>query len=109
MIRFERVPEPPEFDQKARVPGNHWLAANPGTQRPKDFWTPFKGALAQGFRDLCAYSAMYEPVGTDDRGCRAPRSPPFFSDSRSEHRLPDTAGVGQVSTSAPRGPALRPP
>ena len=66
MIRFERVPEPADFDPRARAPGNAWLEANPDKTRPKDFWTPFKGALAEGFRNLCAYSAMYEPVGTVD-------------------------------------------
>ena len=57
MIRFARVPEPEDFDERAKAPG---LAAHPDAGRPKDFWTPFKGALAQGFRSLCAYSAMYE-------------------------------------------------
>lgn len=66
MIRFERVREPAEFDRQARVPGNAWLAANPDKKRPKDYWTPFKGDLGLGFRNLCAYSAMYEPVGTVD-------------------------------------------
>ena len=66
MIRFERVDEPGDFDEWARVPGNAWLAANP-EGRPKDYWTRFKGALAEGFRNLCAYSAMYEPVGTVDQ------------------------------------------
>ena len=66
MIRFEPVPEPADFDQKAKKPGKAWLAANPGSKRPKDFWTHFKGKLADGFRNLCAYSAMYEPVGTVD-------------------------------------------
>ena len=66
MIRFEKVPEPADFDQRARTPGEEWLAANPGSKRPKDLWTPFKGKLADGFRNLCAYSAMYEPVGTVD-------------------------------------------
>ena len=65
MIRFERVPEPEDFDAEARVPGRAWFTANP-TGRPKDYWTPFKGKLAEGFRNLCAYSAMYEPVGTVD-------------------------------------------
>ncbi len=49
------------------VPGTRWLATHPDAKRPKDFWTPFKGVLAQGFRNLCAYSAMYGPVGTVDR------------------------------------------
>ena len=66
MIRFERVPEPADFDRRAREPGNAWLVANPGDRRPKDYWSPFKGDLAEGFRNLCAYSAMYEPVGTVD-------------------------------------------
>ena len=76
MIRFERVPEPTEFAEKAKAPGTAWLAANPGGGRPKDYWTPFKGALAVGFRNLCAYSAMYEPVGTVDHfvSCHEDRS-----------------------------------
>ena len=66
MIRFEPVDEPRDFQEKAKAPGAAWLAANPDARRPKDYWTPFKGALARGFRDLCAYSAIYEPVGTVD-------------------------------------------
>ncbi len=76
MIRFEPVPEPTRFDREVRLPGEAWLAANPEPVRPKDFWTPFKGALADGFRNLCAYSAMYEPVGTVDHfvSCHEDRS-----------------------------------
>ena len=76
MIRFEPVDEPPDFQEKVRAPGAAWLAANPDAKRPKDYWTPFKGALARGFRDLCAYSAMYEPVGTVDHfmSCHEDRS-----------------------------------
>ena len=76
MIRFEPVDEPADFQEKARAPGAAWLAANPDAKRPKDYWTPFKGALARGFRDLCAYSAMYEPVGTVDHfmSCHEDRS-----------------------------------
>ena len=64
MIRFDPVAEPLDFQEKAKAPGAAWLAVHPDADRPKDYWTPFKGALARGFRDLCAYSAMYEPVGT---------------------------------------------
>ena len=76
MIHFERVPEPADFDQRARVPGNQWLAAHPGDKRPKNFWTPFEPALAQGFLNLCAYSAMYVSVGTVDHfvSCHEDRS-----------------------------------
>jgi len=66
MIRFEPVPKPPEFAEKAEQPGATWLARHPHARRPKDLWTPFKPDLADGFRSLCAYSAMYEPVGTVD-------------------------------------------
>ena len=66
MIHFDPVPEPAQFHEKARMPGTAWLRDNPSAARPRDYWTPFKGALAQGFGDLCAYSVMYEPVGTVD-------------------------------------------
>lgn len=66
MIPVVPLPEPPEFDEKARQPGLAWLEANPGAKRPKDFWSPFKPDLADGFHQLCGYTAMYEPVGTVD-------------------------------------------
>lgn len=65
MIRFSPPPEPPEFNEKTRKRGNIWLAKNPD-KRPKDYWTPFKNNLADGFGNLCGYSVMYEPVGTVD-------------------------------------------
>ncbi|HEU4411215.1 MAG TPA: hypothetical protein VFS43_38535 [Polyangiaceae bacterium] len=71
MIRVERVPEPPDFDEKVRRPGSAWLAerrAEGGAAegRPRDYWTPFRERLAEGFRNLCAYHAMRENVGTVD-------------------------------------------
>jgi hypothetical protein len=65
MIHFNRVPEPPDFDQGARQKGKKWINDHP-TGRPVDLWSPYKSALADGFRNLCAYSVMYEPVGTVD-------------------------------------------
>jgi hypothetical protein len=63
-------PEPADFDDQCRIRGNAWLARNPkGTRkakRPKDFWSPFRPALADAFSNLCAYGAMYEPNGTVD-------------------------------------------
>ena len=83
MIHFDRVPEPPDFDERARLPGNAWLAAHPGNERPRDYWTPFKTTLAEGFRNLCAYSAMYEPVGTVDHftSCDEDRSQAYEWDN----------------------------
>lgn len=66
MMRFEPVPKPPGFCEQVELPGAEWLAKNPGAQRPRDYWSPFRSQLANGFRSLCAYSAMYEPVGTVD-------------------------------------------
>ena len=65
MIHFIPPSEPYEFGGKVRQPGTEWLANNP-TGRPRDYWSHCKWALAEGFRNLCAYSAMYEPVGTID-------------------------------------------
>ncbi|MFQ2713495.1 hypothetical protein ACK3YJ_01130 [Aeromonas caviae] len=66
-----RLTEPAEFDARCRQTGQQWLQANPKAdrkpgQRPRDYWSPFKPQLADGFRQLCAYGAMYEPVGTVD-------------------------------------------
>lgn len=66
MIRFEQPPEPTDFDERVRQRGSGWLKNNPHPQRPRDYWTPFRPQLADGFGNLCAYSCMYEPVGTVD-------------------------------------------
>ncbi len=66
MIRFEPSPQPSTFAARAETRGAAWLASNPDTARPPDYWSEFKGALADAFKWLCAYSAMYEPVGTVD-------------------------------------------
>lgn len=66
VIPVEPVPEPPTFDERARRPGNDWLAKNPSASRPRDYWSPFKASLAEGFKNRCGYSAMYEPAGTVD-------------------------------------------
>lgn len=66
MIPCLPVPEPPDFDEKARQPGNAWLASHPNASRPRDYWSPFRGLLAEGFKCLCGYSAMWIPDGTVD-------------------------------------------
>lgn len=65
MIRFEPVPEPPDFDERVRQRGKAWLAAHP-TGRPRDYWREFTPQLRKGFRDLCAYSAMWIQTGDVD-------------------------------------------
>lgn len=66
MIHFECVPEPPDFDREVRQKGEDWLAKNPDKKRPRDLWSPFRKYLADGFQNLCGYSAMFEPIGTID-------------------------------------------
>lgn len=66
MIKVEPVQEPHDFDAKARKPGHAWLAKNKNTGRPRDYWSPFKFKLADGFGQRCGYSAMFEPVGSVD-------------------------------------------
>jgi hypothetical protein len=65
MIRFDPVQKPLGFGDAAQR-GSTWVAHNPNAARPKDLWSPFKSFLAAGFRNLCGYSVMYEPVGTVD-------------------------------------------
>ena len=73
MKRFIPPPEPPDFDARVRQPGEQWLAHSldengklPKGTRPPGRWGEFKNQLADGFGNLCAYSVMYEPVGTVD-------------------------------------------
>lgn len=66
MIRFEPVSEPATFDLDCRKRGAAWLVANASAKRPKAFWSKFREALADGFRNLCGYGAMHEAVGTVD-------------------------------------------
>lgn len=66
-----RLAEPAGFDAQCRKKGEQWLKDHPKAsrkpnQRPKDYWSQFRPDLADAFRKLCAYSAMYEPVGTVD-------------------------------------------
>ncbi len=77
MIHFTPPDEPVTFDRDVRQPGIAWLERN-SVGRPKAYWnlSQYKSALADGFGNLCAYSAMYEPVGTVDhyRSCKCVRS-----------------------------------
>lgn len=65
MIRFEPHPKPEGFEDRVEKLGAAWLAAN-ATGRPPAHWREFRPQLADAFRSLCAYGAMFEPVGTVD-------------------------------------------
>ncbi len=66
MIPVARVQEPPDFDAQVRQPGQQWLLQNPHGVRPRDLWSPFRGRLAEGFKNRCGYTAMWDLNGTVD-------------------------------------------
>lgn len=66
MIPVAPVPEPADFDERARRPGEAWRARNTEAPRLRDYWSPFRAALAEGFANRCGYTAMYLPNGTID-------------------------------------------
>lgn len=63
MIRVAKVGKPSGFDTKVSTPGNAWLAAHRGHERPPNRWKLFTGKLAQGYSYLCGYAAMHDPTG----------------------------------------------
>jgi hypothetical protein len=60
MIPVAPVPEPSGFDERARRPGNARLAENPRAARPRDLWSPFRDALAEGLRRMAPLIAAAE-------------------------------------------------
>jgi len=60
------IKKPALFDAECRDKGNAWLATNSTCERPRDFWSPFKNDLASGFKDRCAFGAMWISSGTVD-------------------------------------------
>ncbi len=65
MMHFGPVTKPQGFVE-AEQRGGQWLLEHTDAKRPHPYWLPFRAALADGFGQLCAYCAMYEPVGTVD-------------------------------------------
>lgn len=69
------IPEPGKFHAECRVPGKTWLGGHP-SGRPKDYWSPFRLSLADGFCNRCGYGAMWISSGTLDHfvSCNEDRS-----------------------------------
>lgn len=65
MIRFEPRPKPERFVERVEQRGAMWLATHL-TGRPPDYWKEVRLELVDAFDSLCAYGAMYDPVGTVD-------------------------------------------
>lgn len=61
MIPVEPVDEPPEFEQRTRIPGREWLAAKDylHRSRPQSFWSWCEGPLRKAFHERCGWLAMY--------------------------------------------------
>ena len=68
MIRVTSpIAEPATFDAECRQPGRDWLVAHPAPKgRPRDFWSPFRTELREGFARRCGYFAMLMHDGAVD-------------------------------------------
>jgi tetratricopeptide (TPR) repeat protein len=73
MMRFQRPPEPDEFDAKVRQPGNAWLAKNIHKKKidceTHAYWRTWKECidyLADGFNHFCAYACIQPFSGVVD-------------------------------------------
>lgn len=60
------ITEPDDFDATCRQAGSRWLTEHPDSPRPRDLWSPFRFALADGFSNRCGYGAQWIPAGTVD-------------------------------------------
>ncbi|MCB9760209.1 MAG: hypothetical protein H6739_10275 [Alphaproteobacteria bacterium] len=66
MKRFDRTEPPPGFTEEAEK-GRRWLEQNPArATSPPPYWRRYRGALAEAFDHLCAYSIVCIPNGTVD-------------------------------------------
>lgn len=92
MMRFERAPEPPHFDEEVRKPGNVWLATHPDAKSQKfpAYWTRCLKDLRSSFHDLCGYSAMSTTRPTIDHyRCRSSREGRPLAYEWGNYRLAD--------------------
>lgn len=71
MIPFSRSPEPADFQEKVRAPGEAFLRSIPPGSRIKfqgrEYWRASKEDLRQAFGHICAYTSIYveEVTGAD--------------------------------------------
>ena len=97
MIRFERGPEPTDFDEKVRRPGREWRKTHPQEDRPLPYWSRCTTDLAAAFGHLCGYGAMWLPDGTVDHyiSCSTDRSRAYEWDNYRycSHRMNSRKGT----------------
>lgn len=87
MIPVKPVPEPADFDRRARRPGNRWLAGNPNKKRPRDYWSKFRCVLEDGFEKRCGYAAMHDPTGGTVDHYLSYRNHPYLTYEWSNYRF----------------------
>lgn len=64
MIRIELAKEPPDFNEKVRLPGREYLCSHPkGELRP--YWTACKNALYEAYQGYCSYTTFRIPSRLD--------------------------------------------
>lgn len=86
MIPVVPVPEPADFDERARRPGEAWRARTTEAPRLRDYWSPFRTALAEGFANRCGYTAMLLPNGGTVDHFRSYRTYPQLAYEWSNYR-----------------------
>lgn len=66
VIPVEPKPEPPDFDQKVRIPGMQYLRDNPNPTSwdNKEYWRECLLELYSTYNRICAYSAHWIPRDT---------------------------------------------
>jgi hypothetical protein len=62
VIPVKRAPEPEDFDERVRKPGQEWLASGSVGEMPSH-WTHCKPALSEAFSHRCGYLAMFDSIG----------------------------------------------
>lgn len=73
MIRVIDQPEPPDFNDRVRIPGRQFLVATPQPSasewRTHRYWNRVSDALYQTYGQICAYSCHWIPPDTGFRTC----------------------------------------
>ena len=68
MIPIESQPEPENFDERVRIPGNRFLAEvpTPTTKQweGKEYWRRILPNMRQAYKGICAYCAHWIPHST---------------------------------------------
>ncbi len=60
MIPIIRQPEPDEFNEKVRIPGNEFLKIHPQDDTPiPPYWQKIENELWCAYNGICSYFSIY--------------------------------------------------